>query len=370
MSIQTGPPDARLVFSLEEIARAADVPVERVRELVGAGFALAFRGFVPRPDAERLLRILAGTTLPSEADRAPVPLLSEPTRRTGPGLAASGVLHGVMLVALVLVTSFGLLASDTDERVRPDATPLKLVFLMSPGPGGGGGGGGLKMPVPPPPAQRRPVVKRTKRLESPVPPVRQAPPVPPRPVVRPVPPRPRALSRIDPMARVDPPPPSPPAVQAPVLPKPADSTDLSGLLAERPPTPPSQGSGSAAGVGSGIGQGLGEGIGAGIGPGTGGGTGGGPFQPGSGITPPQLLREVRPSYTDDARRRRVEGDVVLDIVVRQDGSVGAVTVTRSLGAGLDQRAVEAVRQWRFAPARKQGAAVEVLVEVSVEFKLR
>jgi len=62
--------------------------------------------------------------------------------------------------------------------------------------------------------------------------------------------------------------------------------------------------------------------------------------------------------------------VLLEIVVRQDGSVGNVRVTRSLGAGLEQKAIEAVRQWRFGPARRQGQAVDVVVEVSVEFKLR
>ena len=60
----------------------------------------------------------------------------------------------------------------------------------------------------------------------------------------------------------------------------------------------------------------------------------------------------------------------MEIVVRRDGSVGDVRVVRALGAGLDQRAVAAVKQWRFSPARRMGAAVDVLVEVAVEFTLR
>jgi TonB family protein len=123
-------------------------------------------------------------------------------------------------------------------------------------------------------------------------------------------------------------------------------------------------------VGSGSGQGLGEGTGGGIGPGSGGGTGGGPFQPGAGIDPPTLVKEIRPTYTDAARRQAIEGDVVLEIVVRQDGSVGDVRVRRTLGAGLEQKAIEAVRQWRFRPAKRRGAPVDVVVDVSVEFKLR
>jgi TonB family protein len=61
---------------------------------------------------------------------------------------------------------------------------------------------------------------------------------------------------------------------------------------------------------------------------------------------------------------------VLEIVVRSDGAVGNVTLLQGLGAGLDQRAIEAVRQWRFSPARRYGTPVDVIVEVAMEFKLR
>jgi TonB family protein len=138
-----------------------------------------------------------------------------------------------------------------------------------------------------------------------------------------------------------------------------------------PPAPqPSQGPGTGGGIGSGSGTGNGPGTGSGVGPGTGGGTGGGPYQPGSGISAPVLTREIRATYTDEARRRAIEGDVVLEIVVRRDGSVGTMRVVRSLGAGLEQRAIDAVRQWRFTPSRRNGEAVDVVVEVAVEFKLR
>jgi TonB family protein len=107
-----------------------------------------------------------------------------------------------------------------------------------------------------------------------------------------------------------------------------------------------------------------------VGPGSGGGTGGGVYRPGSGIEPPKLLREVKPVYTDEARVRKLAGEVVLEIVVRQDGSVGDLRVIKGLGGGLNERAVQAVRQWRFSPARRQGTPVDVIVEVAVEFKLR
>jgi TonB family protein len=102
----------------------------------------------------------------------------------------------------------------------------------------------------------------------------------------------------------------------------------------------------------------------------GGGAGGGPYRPGSGIEPPRLLREIKALYTDEARRQGVTGAVVLEIVIRRDGSVGDVQVLRGLGSGLDERAVTAVRNWRFAPARRLGEPVDVVVEVEVEFSLR
>jgi protein TonB len=79
---------------------------------------------------------------------------------------------------------------------------------------------------------------------------------------------------------------------------------------------------------------------------------------------------VRPDYTDEARRLGIEGDVVLEIIVRADGSVGEIKVLQGLRGGLDRRAIDAVKQWRFSPARRHGSPVDVVVEVAVEFKLR
>jgi TonB family protein len=178
----------------------------------------------------------------------------------------------------------------------------------------------------------------------------------------------QAVEPPPPVAKPDPVPP----VVAPVVSAPADPKDQPGVLVApaASPAPASQGPGTGGGSGSGAGTGIGQGNGSGIGEGTGGGTGGGPYRPGSGITAPAILREVKPDYTEDARRRGLSGDVVLEIVVRSDGSVGTVRVVQGLGAGLDQRAVDAVRQWRFSPARRLGTPVDVLVEVAVEFRLR
>src|SRR5207244_6516230 len=102
----------------------------------------------------------------------------------------------------------------------------------------------------------------------------------------------------------------------------------------------SHGPGKGGGTGTGAGTGIGEGDGSGVGPGSGGGTGGGPFRPGSGIDPPRLLREVRADYTEDARRRGLSGEVVMEIVVRRDGTVGDMKILQGLGGGLNDRAVQ------------------------------
>jgi protein TonB len=365
-------PFAADVYSPDEVADAAGVAVERVVQAIATGQAIAFRGFLSEAEAVRLVRWLSGGAAdPASRERTPVLASVVPRRRSRAGLAASSVLHAAAVIVLLLLSSWGWLAANDTELRIDEPKPARLVFLMTLGPGGGGGGGGLKMRTPPPPAERKAPVKLIKRTPSPVPPVRRTPPPPQRPepiIERPIPPPPLPPLRVEPVV-VEPPKPAP-SIQAPVAPIPADPVDTAGVPAKTAPAPPSSGPGTGGGIGSGSGTGLGEGRGGGVGPGSGGGTGGGPFQPGNGIEPPQLVREVRPTYTDEARRRAVEGDVVLEIVVRRDGTVGSLRVLRSLGAGLDQKAIEAVRQWRFGPARRQGVPVDVVVEVSVEFKLR
>ncbi len=157
---------------------------------------------------------------------------------------------------------------------------------------------------------------------------------------------------------------------APVVTMRDDEQDEVGALDESLMTRPSQGPGERGGVGAGSDSGTGQGNGEGIGEGSMAGMGGGPYRAGSGITPPSLQREVKPIYTEEARRHGLEGDVLLEVVVRVDGTVGAVRIVRRLGAGLDERAVDAVRQWTFSPARRFGTPVDVLVEIAVEFRLR
>lgn len=133
----------------------------------------------------------------------------------------------------------------------------------------------------------------------------------------------------------------------------------------------STGPGTGGGVGTGSGTGIGSGRGPGVGPGSGGGIGGGVYRPGGGVGAPRVIYEVRPTYTEDALRRHVQGTVTLQAIVRRDGCATDITVLRSLDAGgLDERAIAAVSQWRFDPGRLAGAPVDVVAIVLVDFWIR
>lgn len=133
--------------------------------------------------------------------------------------------------------------------------------------------------------------------------------------------------------------------------------------------PPSSGPGSGGGIGSGSGGGVGSGRGGGVGPGEGGGIGGGVFRVGGGVTAPQLVYRVEPEYTEAARKAKYQGTVVLYAVVGRDGRVRDLRIVRALGLGLDEKALDAVRQWKFRPGMKDGQPVDVAASIEVTFRL-
>jgi TonB family protein len=244
-------------------------------------------------------------------------------------------LHALAIAVIVLIGS--LIPKQVYQAVLPENLPA-LVFLPVEGPGGGGGGGGNKSPEPP---------KQTPKVEVPV----QKPAAPT--------PEPK---------QVEPPPQE--QITAPVettpTPDPAPAIVASAAPSE------SQGTGAGGGAGTGTGTGLGSGQGSGIGPGFGGGIGGGAYMPGNGVTSPSVIREVKPAYTADAMRAKVQGTVWLQCVVLPDGTVGNVQVTKSLDSafGLDQEAIKAAKQWRFKPGMRMGEPVPVLVTIELTFTLR
>lgn len=349
------------VYSASEIAAAAATSEARVEALIARGeirvvpYEHSF--FVGHDEAVRVVRALrtgSSVAVPDELGLGRE-LLSDRLTKSRPSavpLVVSTSLHAIVAATILFVASLGFASADEPTLPIENPDPIRLVFLAIPGPGGGGGGGGLKMPTPAPKAER----KGPAKLSSPLPARALPPPI--RPVPKPPePPKPLEAKQL-------------PPVMAPIATKPAETRDVEGVMAKVPETLPSQGPGSGGSVGSGKGTGIGQGEGPGVGEGSGGGTGGGPYRPGSGVEPPRLLREVKADYSDDARRANIEGEVLLEIVVRSNGLVGDVKVLRGLRGGLNERAIEAVRQWRFSPARMKGTPVDVVVEVGVEFRLR
>jgi len=132
---------------------------------------------------------------------------------------------------------------------------------------------------------------------------------------------------------------------------------------------PSNGTGMGGGIGSGSGGGIGSGTGPGVGPGRGGGIGGGVFRVGGGVSAPRAIDSPSPDYSEEARKAKYQGTVVLWLIVDANGKPRDVKVARSLGMGLDQKAIEAVRLWKFQPAMKDGTPVAVQINVEVNFHL-
>ncbi|MGE5113081.1 MAG: energy transducer TonB [Acidobacteriaceae bacterium] len=136
-----------------------------------------------------------------------------------------------------------------------------------------------------------------------------------------------------------------------------------------PAGPMSNGTGSGGGIGSGGGGGVGSGTGPGVGAGRGGGIGGGVFKVGGGVSAPRALDTPDPEYSEEARKAKYQGTVVLWLIVDENGKPRDIKIARSLGMGLDQKAIEAVRRWKFEPAMKDGRPVAVQINVEVNFRL-
>lgn len=243
-------------------------------------------------------------------------------KRFGGAVGISAMVHVAVIVLLVVAVRF--VPDEVIQAVLPER--LNVVFLPSPGPGGGGGGGN-KMPDPPKPAE----IPKTK---------------PPEPVPQEIP------QEVAPPSLVL-------ALTTPVPNEPAPGT-----LADGPPDSVSRGTGTGSGAGPGTGSGLG--------PGSGGGFGGGVFRIGNGVSSPIPIKEIKPQYTAEAMRAKVQGEVWIDCVVMPDGTVTDIEIVRSLDSsfGLDQEAIKAARQWRFRPGTRQGQPVPVRITIALTFTLR
>lgn len=251
----------------------------------------------------------------------------------GQRIAGSILTHLLGLaIAVYVMTRIPAVAPTTLESLPlPDIT-----WIASPGPGGGGGGGGNRTPEPP------------RKAEI-------------------VPPKPKAMT---PPPKIEPPPPKPlPQMNIPAV---TSVQELPGAMSQLPDATIAQGPSTGGGGGTGTGSGVGPGTGSGYGPGTGGGAGGGVYREGNGVTSPRVIKEVKPSYTGEAMRARIQGLVTMEAVVMPDGSVGNVQITKSLDSnfGLDKEAIKTVKQWRFEPGRRLGQPVPVLIVIEMTFTLR
>src|SRR5262245_28339990 len=302
---------------------------------------LSPRGDIRTNTSAGHLSVRVDSNHPDEIDFS----LDQEPRRLTASFVASAAFDVAFLGLLIWVASLPV-KPYAASAVLPETPNTSIIWLAEPGPGGGGGGGGNRMKEPPRQAEMPGKDKITVPVEK----------------------APKLEQKV---AKNDPPPVEQLNIPAKTLAAAQDS--LPGAI-EAPPGPPtlSQGSGSGGGAGTGTGTGIGPGTGSGLGPGSGGGTGGGVYRPGNGVLNPRVLKEVRPNYTSDAMRAKVQGVVVLECVVRPDGSVGDVQVIRSLDStfGLDQEAIKAAKQWRFVPGTRMGEPVPVLVSIELTFTLR
>jgi protein TonB len=133
--------------------------------------------------------------------------------------------------------------------------------------------------------------------------------------------------------------------------------------------PPSNGSGKGGGIGDGDGRGIGPGKGPGVGPGEGGNSGGGLRGLGGASTAPVVLFQVEPEFSEEARKAKLQGVVMLYGEVDINGRLRNIRVTRGLGLGLEEKAVEAVKQWRFRPGTRDGKPVVSAAAIEVNFHL-
>jgi len=255
---------------------------------------------------------------------------------------ASMIFHAAVISFVISVAAW---SRSTAPAPDPAAEPMqlpRLVFLLWPEPGGGGGGGGNKQLQP---LSRAKAIGRD-RLTAP------------------------ATRRVEVRSSARDNAPPPPQVLLEAKPLASGTAVMTGLPEAFQSLGFSHGPGSGGGVGGGTGSGIGRGRGPGMGEGSGGGFGGGAYRLGRGVTPPTLLKQVKPRYTAAAMRQLIQGNVALEVVVSREGIPVAIRVTRSLDPGLDEEAVIAAREWRFVPARVGDVPVDVIVTILLDFNIR
>ena len=160
---------------------------------------------------------------------------------------------------------------------------------------------------------------------------------------------------------------APPNVKLPDNP---NMPNLGNPMSARVAGPASNGTGTGGGIGSGASNGIGSGTGPGHGPGSGGGFGGGTYKLGDiGVTAPVGKFTPDPDFSEEARKAKFQGNCVLGLIVDANGRPTNIRVLNALGMGLDEKAIESVKNWKFEPGKKDGHDVAVEIAVEVDFHL-
>lgn len=264
-----------------------------------------------------------------------------------------GVIALIVLVAVLSRANANKGAKKPEQQVVMIAPVLPPLVSDGTNKSGGGGGGGGKRELAPPSGGRIPKTR----------PVQLAPP------------EPKPMERPDETFLAE------QSVVVPIEIPQNEALPIGDIT--QPPAPASSGPGAGGGVGVGSGSGIGPGKGPGVGPGSGGGIGGGRgggVGPGegsgiysagmAGLRNPELIYQPLPPYTEEARKNRIEGAVLLEVIVRKDGTIDSPQIVRALGYGLDESAVKTVMtKWKFKPGTKDGQPVDVRALIEVYFRL-
>jgi protein TonB len=270
------------------------------------------------------------------------PPISDPKRKRNTQISTA---VGYVTLFAVIVFISSILPEPPKLARNPDLP--NLIFVMTEGPGGGGGGGGelTEDPASVQKIEGQDQAKIAIEIESPEDKLIFEDPDKPPEVEE------KEIVEEDEV----------PEIVAPIVAQAPDDTTEKGILEGQEQLVESAGAGSGSGIGQGRGAGLGEG--------TGGGFGGGAYRMGSGLTAPILVRQIQPGFTEDALARKIQGEVVVEVVILKNGTVRVVRVLRGLSADLNQKAIDAASQWKFIPAKFKGQPVDLIAEIVVDFNI-
>jgi TonB family protein len=277
---------------------------------------------------------------PLELTSTPIDVPDRMAVKRNPYAIGAGIVINALLLLILIVVALHHVIIKAVAPPTEQATDVGIFKPVAPrGNAGGGGGGGDRSPIPPPKGKLPDIAKTQMTPPTVTPPLVQPKlPVPPTIVAD---------------------------MKLPPTPMPNIGTPTGPAIATV-----SNGSGSGGGLGTGNGGGIGQGNGAGIGAGNGGNYGGGNYRPGvNGVSVPEVIYSVDPEFSDEARKARYQGTVLVSLIVGADGLPKNPKVARALGMGLDEKAIEAVRQYRFKPAMKDGKPVPVQMSIEIDFHI-